>query len=213
MRFMYLWGPKGAPEASGRALLVRSALGDVAAGYVGGDRHAGERQPRADGAAREEAARARGIAGGLFCLQVDGNDLIAVLEGMRRAITRARNGEGGSCIEFMTYRLHDHTTADDARRYRGEDEVKAAWAREPHVRLRNYLTAAGAWTEAQPVSEEGSYVEIGDVRALGPVQGIEVGQEDGAGRAAHGDRPRHAPLGERRRSAAGGRRMSSRWLA
>jgi pyruvate dehydrogenase E1 component alpha subunit len=90
----------------------------------------------------------KGIAGGLHCLQVDGNDLIAVLEGMRRAVTRARNGEGGSVIEFMTYRLHDHTTADDARRYRGEDEVKAAWAREPVMRLRNYLVNAGAWNEA-----------------------------------------------------------------
>jgi len=66
---------------------------------------------------------------------------------MRRAVTRARNGEGGSVIEFMTYRLHDHTTADDARRYRGEDEVKQAWTREPIMRLRNYLTHAGAWND------------------------------------------------------------------
>ena len=91
----------------------------------------------------------KGIAGGLHCLQVDGNDLIAVLEGMRRAVARARSGEGGSVIEFMTYRLHDHTTADDARRYRGEDEVKAAWAREPLTRLRSYLTAQKLWDEAQ----------------------------------------------------------------
>src|SRR6476620_6168043 len=90
----------------------------------------------------------KGLAGGLHCLQVDGNDLIAVLEGMRRAVARAHSGEGGSVIEFMTYRLHDQTTADDARRYRGEDEVKAAWAREPVMRLRNYLVNAGAWNEA-----------------------------------------------------------------
>ena len=91
----------------------------------------------------------KGIAGGLHCLQVDGNDIIAVMEGMRRALDRARSGGGGSVIEFMTYRLHDHTTADDARRYRNEDEVKAAWAREPIARLRTYLTAAGLWDEAQ----------------------------------------------------------------
>ena len=84
----------------------------------------------------------KGIAGGLHCLQVDGNDLIAVLEGMRRAMERARKGEGGSVIEFMTYRLHDHTTADDARRYRGEQEVKDAWARDPIPRLRTWLTVA-----------------------------------------------------------------------
>ena len=91
----------------------------------------------------------KGLAGGLHCLQVDGNDLIAVLEGMRRAMERARSGEGGSVIEFMTYRLHDHTTADDARRYRNEDEVKAAWEREPMTRLRTYLTKAGVWSEAE----------------------------------------------------------------
>jgi pyruvate dehydrogenase E1 component alpha subunit len=91
----------------------------------------------------------KGLAGGLHCLQVDGNDIIAVMEGMRMAMERARGGEGGSVIEFMTYRLHDHTTADDARRYRGEEEVKAAWLREPIARLRTYLTNAGVWDEAR----------------------------------------------------------------
>lgn len=91
----------------------------------------------------------KGLAGGLHCLQVDGNDLVAVLEAMRRAHDRARKGEGGSVIEFMTYRLHDHTTADDARRYRGEDEVKQAWTREPMIRLRKYLEKAKAWDKQQ----------------------------------------------------------------
>jgi len=91
----------------------------------------------------------KGIAGGLYCLQVDGNDLIAVLEGMRRAMQRARSFEGGSVIEFLTYRLHDHTTADDARRYRSEDEVKDAWKRDPVPRLRAFLSANGLWDDAQ----------------------------------------------------------------
>jgi 2-oxoisovalerate dehydrogenase E1 component alpha subunit len=105
----------------------------------------------------------KGIAGGLHCLQVDGNDLVAVLEAMRRATLRARNGEGGSVIEFLTYRLHDHTTADDARRYRGEDEVKAAWTREPMLRLRSWLTDARLWDEAQEkdwLEECGRLVDI-----------------------------------------------------
>ncbi len=91
----------------------------------------------------------KGLAGGLYCLQVDGNDLFAVLEGMRRAMERARSGEGGTVLEFLTYRLHDHTTADDARRYRGEDEVKQAWTREPFLRLRKWLVAQGVWDDAQ----------------------------------------------------------------
>ena len=91
----------------------------------------------------------KGIAGGTFCLQVDGNDLIAVLEAMRIATERARKGEGGSVLEFMTYRLSDHTTADDARRYRDDDQVQAAWKEEPLLRLRTWLTAQGVWSEAE----------------------------------------------------------------
>ena len=49
----------------------------------------------------------------------------------------------------MTDRLHDHTTADDARRYRGEEEVKEAWTREPFIRLRKYLTDLKLWDEEQ----------------------------------------------------------------
>jgi 2-oxoisovalerate dehydrogenase E1 component alpha subunit len=91
----------------------------------------------------------KGLAGGLHCLQVDGNDIIAVYEAMRRALERARKGEGGSVLELVTYRLGDHTTADDARRYRGEEEVKAGWAREPFIRVRNWLTGKGLWDEQQ----------------------------------------------------------------
>ena len=120
----------------------------------------------------------KGIAGGLHCLQVDGNDLVAVLEGMRRAMQRARNGEGGSVIEFMTYRLHDHTTADDARRYRGEEEVKQAWTRDPVPRMRAYLTAQKLWDEKQEqawIEECGKLVDV-EINAYleTPVQPVEA---------------------------------------
>ncbi len=91
----------------------------------------------------------KGIAGGLECIQVDGNDIIAVRAAMDHALKLARNGHGGSVIEFVTYRLSDHTTADDARRYRGEDEVKAAWEREPLSRLRTFLISEGMWSEKE----------------------------------------------------------------
>jgi 2-oxoisovalerate dehydrogenase E1 component alpha subunit len=105
----------------------------------------------------------KGIAGGLDSVQVDGNDIIAVRAAMDHALKRARHGHGGSVIEAVTYRLSDHTTADDARRYRGEEEVKAAWEREPMLRLRTYLTGLGAWSEAQEAewkSECGRLVDI-----------------------------------------------------
>jgi len=91
----------------------------------------------------------KGIAGGLECLQVDGNDLIAMRAAMDYAIKRARHGHGGMVIEAVTYRLSDHTTADDARRYRSEEEVKTAWTKEPLLRLRKYLTNLRAWDDAK----------------------------------------------------------------
>jgi pyruvate dehydrogenase E1 component alpha subunit len=66
---------------------------------------------------------------------------------MDHALKRARHGHGGMVIEAVTYRLSDHTTADDARRYRSEQEVKDAWARDPLRRMKAYLMALNAWTE------------------------------------------------------------------
>src|SRR5690349_2298544 len=91
----------------------------------------------------------KGIAAGLECLQVDGNDLVAMRAAMDHAIKRARHGHGGMVIEAVTYRLSDHTTADDARRYRADDEVKAAWQREPLKRLKAYLVGLNAWTDKE----------------------------------------------------------------
>jgi 2-oxoisovalerate dehydrogenase E1 component alpha subunit len=84
--------------------------------------------------------------------QVDGNDVVAVTDVTLRAIERARAGEGATLIEAVTYRLGDHTTVDDARRYRDDTEVSEAWQREPIGRIRTYLADAGVWTK--PDEEE-----------------------------------------------------------
>ena len=89
----------------------------------------------------------KGIASGIESIQVDGNDLLAVRAALDHAIKRARHGHGGSLIEAVTYRLSDHTTADDARRYRDDAEVKEAWTREPLRRLKAYLLAQTLWSE------------------------------------------------------------------
>ena len=102
--------------------------------------------PRAQQTAAKTLAQ-KGIAAGIESIQVDGNDLIAMRVALDHAIKRARHGHGATLIEAVTYRLSDHTTADDARRYRSEDEVKAAWEREPIKRLRAYLMSLNAWTE------------------------------------------------------------------
>jgi pyruvate dehydrogenase E1 component alpha subunit len=101
---------------------------------------------RRDQTAAETLAQ-KGAAAGLLGEQVDGNDVIAVREAMVRALARARAGDGGTLIECLSYRLGDHTTADDASRYREDDEVRPHWKEEPLVRLRTYLTEAHGWTK------------------------------------------------------------------
>ncbi len=91
----------------------------------------------------------KGIAGGLPSIQVDGNDLIAAHWVMEEAISNARAGKGATVVEMMTYRLGDHSTADDAGRYRSAEEVETARKQEPLARLRTYLTEQGHWNEAK----------------------------------------------------------------
>ena len=91
----------------------------------------------------------KAIAAGIPGEQVDGNDIIAVSEAARRAIETARAGGGAAVIEALTYRLGDHTTVDDARRYREDSEVSRHWELEPIARVRQYLTEVGAWSKAE----------------------------------------------------------------
>jgi len=88
----------------------------------------------------------KAIAAGIEGLQVDGNDVIAVRHAMDEALAKARSGGGPTLIEALTYRLSDHTTADDASRYRNADEVAAAWKLEPVLRLRTYLMKCEVWS-------------------------------------------------------------------
>ncbi len=91
----------------------------------------------------------KAVAAGIDALQVDGNDVLAVRAVVSGALDTARRGGGPCLIEALTYRLSDHTTADDATRYRAQAEVDAAWRLEPLLRLRAYLLRTGAWSDAQ----------------------------------------------------------------
>jgi 2-oxoisovalerate dehydrogenase E1 component alpha subunit len=91
----------------------------------------------------------KAIAAGFCGEQVDGNDVIAVRAAAEQAIAAARNGKGPFFIEAVTYRLGDHTTADDAARYRAPEEVQAHWKEEPLARLRTYLVRQNAWGKAE----------------------------------------------------------------
>lgn len=91
----------------------------------------------------------KAVAAGIHGEQVDGNDMIAMHYRLSEAIERARRGEGASVIEALTYRMSDHTTADDASRYRSKEELEKHRALDPIERLRNYMTDQFGWTEQQ----------------------------------------------------------------
>lgn len=91
----------------------------------------------------------KAIAAGLEGWQIDGNDVFAVKEAIERALEKVRKGERAVVIEALTYRMGDHTTADDASRYRPQDELKENEKKDPLLRLRNYMVANGFWDEAK----------------------------------------------------------------
>jgi len=100
--------------------------------------------------ARQTAAQTlaqKAIGVGIGGEQVDGNDVIAVHHAVGQALDRARAGEGAHLVEALTYRLTDHTTADDASRYRQDEDVAVHWKEDPVARLRIYLTENAGWTK------------------------------------------------------------------
>jgi pyruvate dehydrogenase E1 component alpha subunit len=100
---------------------------------------------------RQTAAKTlaqKAIAYGFSGIQVDGNDVFAVYRAAHEALERARGGGGPTLIECLTYRLGDHTTADDASRYRSREEVEAWKRKDPIERLCKYMEKAGLWTKS-----------------------------------------------------------------
>ncbi|MGO4258112.1 pyruvate dehydrogenase (acetyl-transferring) E1 component subunit alpha [Marmoricola sp. RAF53] len=85
----------------------------------------------------------KGVGYGVPGERVDGNDIAAVLAVLGAAVERARSGEGPQLVEAHTYRMQAHTNADDATRYRDDDEVEAWAARDPLARIETYLRTAG----------------------------------------------------------------------
>jgi pyruvate dehydrogenase E1 component alpha subunit len=99
---------------------------------------------------RQTAAKTiaqKAFAYGFEGIQVDGNDIVAVYKAVKEAVEKARSGGGPTLIECFTYRLDDHTTADDASRYRPDEEVEEWKAKEPLIRLRLFMEKKGWWTK------------------------------------------------------------------
>ena len=81
-------------------------------------------------------------------VRVDGNDVLACLAVTRRALQRARDGEGPTMVEAFTYRMGAHTTTDDPTRYRSASELEHWKLKDPIERVRAYLTRREAADKA-----------------------------------------------------------------
>src|SRR5881409_2856884 len=98
----------------------------------------------------------KALAYGLPGIQVDGNDVLAVYTAASTSLDRAREGNGPTLIECVTYRLGVHTTADDPTKYRTQEEVTAWEQKDPLTRFRVYLEKRNLLEEGleQQVDEE-----------------------------------------------------------
>lgn len=102
---------------------------------------------------REKQTAAKTIAQkaysyGFEGIQVDGNDIFAVYKTTKDALEKARAGKGPTLIECFTYRMADHTTADDASRYRPKEDLEKWKSKDPLLRLKLYMEKKGIWTQA-----------------------------------------------------------------
>ena len=96
---------------------------------------------------RAETIAQKATAYGVRSARVDGNDVLAVYTVVHRLVEECRSGGGPAFIEAVTYRIGPHTTADDPRRYRSEEEV-TQWRRlDPIDRMRRYLKARELWDD------------------------------------------------------------------
>lgn len=89
----------------------------------------------------------KACATGLQSARVDGNDVLAVYVTVKRLLDRARSDFVPSLVELVTYRMDDHTTADDASRYRTPEMLSPWEGKDPIDRMRKFLTAEHGWDE------------------------------------------------------------------
>lgn len=121
----------------------------------------------------------KAIAYGFEGIQVDGNDPFAVYRATRQALDKARAGAGPTFIECLTYRMADHTTADDAGRYRSPEEVAVWRARDPILRLERFLALRGLWSEQAGVEAKARSTEdidaaVQEMEAIQPPAAAEL---------------------------------------
>ena len=90
----------------------------------------------------------KAMAAGIPGIQVDGMDALAVYEVTRQAREWIVAGNGPVMIETLTYRYGPHTlSGDESHRYRTKEEENQWHAKDPLVRMRNFLEGKGLWNQ------------------------------------------------------------------
>ena len=92
---------------------------------------------------------ARGLAYGIPCLRVDGNDFPHCMPQRHGHVSESRPEPEPRTSEIVTYRAGGHSSSDDPSRYRPEDEASCWPGGDPIERLKSHLMHIGAWTEDQ----------------------------------------------------------------
>jgi len=91
----------------------------------------------------------KALAAGISAVRVDGNDVLAMLINVNSALKQIRKSGKPFFIEAISYRLCDHTTADDASRYMDKKLLDEANKKEPLIRYKRFLTKQHAWTDKE----------------------------------------------------------------
>lgn len=85
----------------------------------------------------------RAIGYGMPGVTVDGSNPLNVYEVVKEARNRAIKGEGPTLIEVLTYRFTPHSSDDDDRVYRNQEEAKMQRAHDPIIVFGQYLREVG----------------------------------------------------------------------
>src|SRR5712691_6060461 len=100
--------------------------------------------PRAKQTAAKTLAD-KAYAFGCFGETVDGNDVLAVYGATRRAVERARRGEGVTLLEVKTFRMKGHAEHDN-QAYVAPELIEGWKAKDPLPRFERVLTEMGLAT-------------------------------------------------------------------
>lgn len=96
---------------------------------------------------KAESIAQKALGYGIKSIQVDGNDILAVYQVSKEAVKYVRDGNGPYLVECVTYRMENHTTADDHTRYRKKEELEYWQKRDPIERMKKFLSMLGLWNE------------------------------------------------------------------